>query len=179
MKTAGRPTKRPGASFDATWGTLSIVADYAREILAKYKAPQHWGEAEIETILILFRSPGMLNAEKPDPIAELATEKRRFALRFARMFAEAPATMTRVIQKLGHKIQKLLQSPETAVIAYYGIACDLAKAPGNNGRRRDEFWNAKANLLQGRIAAAMGVRPSIKTIEHARARLRKASAISP
>jgi hypothetical protein len=186
MKTSkhrGNQAAKPDESKLNQLGAFTLAVPEARAILRKAvsKYPRchtiYSEETWLGLIVEFLQTPGILDATwKPKTKAQkefiLPAHKAK-AIQWAKMFAEAPLIMMDVLPKIHKCLNKFVNRPMLAVVTYYAQRHDLQKFYGRNDFC-ERFWTEKSNSLALELKSKLRIDAiTRKTIEHARAYIRK------
>ncbi len=151
------------------------------------QSDQFYSDKDIGLILEFFGTPRILDVNDVRGLDGLKkTQRERFlnelksaAIHWAKLFADAPAAMIDALPKIGQRINKSVGNPIQKVIHHFCLTNDLQRFYGAN-EFCNRFWTESANVIAGELKKELR-EPSIteKTIEHARAALRKSSQSFP
>lgn len=185
----GRPTKAPSDSALSQLGMFTWVVPDAREILKQCGAPASWGDDELGLILTFMRSPYVLDAlsdlkrrDRRDKRSKLLLQyKTANALKWAKMFADAPQTMMYALPRIEALVDWFsgkTRSPKKRdrnvcqeVVFYYAMCNDVGRFTGSTFSKR--FWSEKADAIALECSKRLNLPVTVRVIEDARAVIRK------
>ena len=186
----GRPVKAPSESALNELGGLTWVVDGARAILKEHGAPSSWGDDELGLILKFMRFPFVFDAlsdlkrsDRQDKRSKLLIRhKTTNALKWAKMFADAPRTMIHALPKLEALVDsfsgetrsqnKRLRNVCQEVVFYFVRSNEIERCHGST-RFSKWFWNEKANVIADELSQRLDLTVTPHIIEDARAEIRR------
>jgi hypothetical protein len=149
------------------------------------QSDQFYSAQDIGLILEFFSTPGILDVNDVSGLDGLKkaqrewflNEKKSAAIHWAKLFADAPAAMIDALPKIRKRINKLVGNPRQKVIYHYCLMNERFYGKNDFCNR---FGTQPANVIAGELRKELR-EPSIteKTIEHARAALKKLAEFPP
>jgi hypothetical protein len=148
------------------------------DVLQKYNVPSTWGKSEVYLLVDWFLFPGSVNALQMDKNncdfgLTLKAGKVKVplkvldALRFAKMFAEAPEMMIEALPKIQRRLASFFNSPKGQLMFDAAIECDVSRMGKRTPKPR--LWRSKADAYP----KPFGIPITAKTVEKARESLRR------
>jgi hypothetical protein len=167
-------------------GGLTWVVDDVRAILKQCGAPSSWGDNELNLIRQFMCFPFVFDAVSKSHRRDRAeTVLRQWrtdnALRWAKMFADAPRTMIHALPQIEALLdtfsgetrsqKKRLRNVCQEVVFHYAMRNEIGRHTGNTFSKR--FWSDKADALALECSKRLGLPVTAHIIEDARAEIRR------
>ncbi len=167
---------------------FSWVWEDARSILKDCKAPASWGDSELNLILKFFAFPYVFDALRGDRKKDRASTilhraRTDNALRWGKLFADAPETMINALPKIESLLNSFYGQTRyskkrdvnvcAAVVAEYAMRNENSRVTNSASQFCKRFWSDKANVVADELSEKLELPVTPRTIENARAEIRK------